>query len=112
MTAPGVYRAKVIAPFAGGVATVVVPQLFGETHVYVTSFASVQPPLTTVMGWVMFEGGDEGNPVWVGTDANPLAADEGAAAVAPLGSYLNPWITEDQTPPPWAPGDYWLRPVL
>ncbi len=68
MTAPSIYRAKVVIPFANGNCWVVIPQLFGDTQVLVSRFASVTLPLELPMGWVMFEGGDEARPVWMGAD--------------------------------------------
>lgn len=75
MTAPGIYQAKVIAPFANGSCTVVIPQLFGEVQVPITRFMGSVLPLTTGMGWVMFEGADEDRPVWVNTDTAVTSAD-------------------------------------
>lgn len=113
MTAPGIYQARVITPFAGGFATVVIPQLFGDVHVYVGRFAGTALPLTPTMGWVMFEGGDESNPVWIGADTSPFAEEPGGGVVVefPLGSYQNPWVVDDDTLPPWQPGDFMLKAV-
>lgn len=68
MSAVGVYRAKVVTPFQAGACWVVIPQLFGTEQVRITKFAAPVLPLQLPMGWVMFEGGDEAQPVWIGAD--------------------------------------------
>lgn len=75
MTAPGIYRAKVVAPFSNGSCDVVIPQLFGDIVVNISRFVGSTLPLSPTMGWVMFEGGDENNPVWIDTDTSVISAD-------------------------------------
>lgn len=75
MTASGIYRAKVVAPFTNGSCDVVIPQLFGEVVVNVSRFVGSTLPLGPDMGWVMFEGGDENNPVWMDTDTSVISKD-------------------------------------
>lgn len=81
MTYPGVYRAKCIA-VSGNEITAYIPQVFATTPVPFTSRTGVLPSAGDT-GWVMFEGGRSGYPVWL----SPAGAS--GSTVAPVNTVVN-----------------------
>ena len=64
MAYPGIYRAKAVA-VSGTQLSAYIPQVFGDVLVTVENFVG-DPPTSSVMGWVSFQGGSPEFPVWYG----------------------------------------------